>query len=177
MLLGTHEHNRLARDETPYPLGQVLFLLFFFGSLLFLAERLFIAFSGIPERGISRFHFMDFIFYQLLLPSGPLAPSSHEIRCNPKNSSTQFLEKWNGIGEREMRWKSGAMMGEDDGFQKSPPVANQNLQIQDFQGTLSIPPNMVKWANVRSKQSLEIKGIICIHLNVLTIKCDTYHDT
>jgi hypothetical protein len=36
---------------------------------------------------------------------------------------------------------------------------------------------MVKWANVRSKQLLEIKGIRCIHLKVLMIKCDTYHDT
>jgi hypothetical protein len=36
---------------------------------------------------------------------------------------------------------------------------------------------MVKWANVRSKQSLEIKGIRCIYLNILMIKSDTYHDT
>jgi hypothetical protein len=36
---------------------------------------------------------------------------------------------------------------------------------------------MVKWANVRSKQLLEIKGIKCIYLKVLMIKSDTYHDT
>jgi hypothetical protein len=55
-----------------------LVLSFFFGSLLFLVERLFIAFSGIPGRGISRFYFfMAFISYQLLLPPGPLSPSSH----------------------------------------------------------------------------------------------------
>jgi hypothetical protein len=36
---------------------------------------------------------------------------------------------------------------------------------------------MVKWANVRSKQLLEIKGIRCIYLKVLMIKSDTYHDT
>jgi hypothetical protein len=36
---------------------------------------------------------------------------------------------------------------------------------------------MVKWANVRSKQLLEIKGIRCIYLKVLMIKGDTYHDT
>ena len=36
---------------------------------------------------------------------------------------------------------------------------------------------MVKWANVRSKQLSEIKGIRCIHLKVIMIKSDTYHDT
>jgi hypothetical protein len=36
---------------------------------------------------------------------------------------------------------------------------------------------MVKWANARSKQLLEIKGIRCIYLKVLMIKGDTYHDT
>jgi hypothetical protein len=36
---------------------------------------------------------------------------------------------------------------------------------------------MVKWANVRSKQLLEIKGIRCIYLKVSMIKSDTYHDT
>ena len=65
------------------------YFVIFFRSLLFLAERIFIDFSGIPRRSISRFHFsMAFIFYQLLLPSGPLAPSSHEIRCNPANRSS-----------------------------------------------------------------------------------------
>ena len=38
-------------------------------------------------------------------------------------------------------------------------------------------PIMVKWANVRSKQLLEIKGIRCIYLKVSMIKSDTYHDT
>jgi hypothetical protein len=60
---------------------------------------------------------------------------------------------------------------------KNYPVANQNLWAQACYGTLSIPPSMVKWENVRSKQLLEIKGIICIYLKVLMIKSDTYHDT
>jgi hypothetical protein len=50
ILLGTHGPNRLARDETPYPLTRSCLL--FLGSLLFLAERPFIAFSGIPGRSI-----------------------------------------------------------------------------------------------------------------------------
>jgi hypothetical protein len=42
------------------------------------------------------------MFYQLLLPSGPLAPSSHKIRCNPTNRSFQCPDKGNGINEREI---------------------------------------------------------------------------
>jgi len=53
---------------------------------------------------------------------------------------------------------------------QNPPVENQNR-------TLSIPPTMVKWVNVRSMQSSEIKGIQCIYLKVIMIKYDTYHDT
>jgi hypothetical protein len=36
---------------------------------------------------------------------------------------------------------------------------------------------MVKWADVRSKQLLEIKGIRWIYLKVSMIKSDMYHDT
>jgi hypothetical protein len=39
------------------------------------------------------------------------------------------------------------------------------------------PPIMVKWVNVRSKQSSEIKGVRCIYPKVIMIKSDTYHDT
>jgi hypothetical protein len=59
-------------------------------------------------------------FTSLILPSGPLAPSSHEVRCNPENRSTQCPDKGKGISEREIRCKSGTMMGVDDGFHKSP---------------------------------------------------------
>jgi hypothetical protein len=44
-----------------------------------------------------------YLLPSLLLPSGPLAPSSHEIKCSPENSSTQCLDKGNGISEREIR--------------------------------------------------------------------------
>jgi hypothetical protein len=69
------------------------------------------------------------------------------------------------------------MMGADDGPSKFPPVANQNLWVQACYSTLSIPPTMVKWVNVRSKQLSKIKGIRCIYLKVIMIKYDTYHDT
>jgi hypothetical protein len=69
------------------------------------------------------------------------------------------------------------MMGVDDGFSEIPPVENQDLWAQACKGTLSISPSMVKWANVRSKQLLEKKGIKCIYLKVSMIKSDTYHDT
>jgi hypothetical protein len=79
---------------------------------------------------MSRFILRFLSFTSLLLPSGPLAPSSHEVRCSPENRSTQCSNKGNGIDEREIRCKSGIMMGADDGFLEIPPVANQNLQIQ-----------------------------------------------
>jgi hypothetical protein len=69
------------------------------------------------------------------------------------------------------------MMGADDGFSEISSVENPNLQTQACKGILKIPPNKVKWENVRSKQSLEIKGIKFIHLKVSMINCDTYHDT
>jgi hypothetical protein len=61
-------------------------------------------------------------------------------------------------------------------FQKSPSDKPRPMGT----GLLGYPvnlPSMVKWANVRSKQLLEIKGIRCIYLKVLMIKSDTYHDT
>ena len=52
-----HDHgpNRLAHDETPYPLTRSFFIIFY-GSLLFLVEKPFTAFSGIPGRSILRFY-------------------------------------------------------------------------------------------------------------------------
>ena len=69
------------------------------------------------------------------------------------------------------------MMGADDGFSEIPPSGKPKPTDTGLLRHPINPPNMVKWANVRSKQSLEIKGIRCIHLKVLMIKCDTYHDT
>src|ERR1700722_17435996 len=55
---------------------------FFLGSLSFLSRGFLLPSRGSPGRSISRFYFpMAFIFYQLLLPPGPLAPSSHKTRC------------------------------------------------------------------------------------------------
>jgi hypothetical protein len=71
-------------------------------------------------------------FTSLLLPYGPLALSSHEIWCNPKNRSTQCPDKWNGTSEWEARWKSGVVKGANNGFLEIPPVANQNLQTQAY---------------------------------------------
>jgi hypothetical protein len=55
---------------------------FFLGSLSFLSRGFLLPSRGSPGRSISRFYFpMAFIFYQLLLPPRPLAPSSHKTRC------------------------------------------------------------------------------------------------
>jgi hypothetical protein len=80
--LHAHGHNRSARDETSYPSTSTLSVYVSYGSP-FLTEKLFTAFSGIPGRSISKVSILDFNSCQLLLPSRPLAPSSHEVRYNP----------------------------------------------------------------------------------------------
>ena len=62
------------------------------------------------------------------------------------------------------------MTGTNDGFSKIPPVANQNLRTQAYEGILSFPPDMVKWASIRSKHLLETKGIKCTYSKVLRIR-------
>jgi hypothetical protein len=69
------------------------------------------------------------------------------------------------------------MMGADDGFSEIPQWQTRPMGTDLLGCTLSISQSMVKWANVRSMQLLEIKGIRCIYLKVLMIKSDTYHDT
>jgi hypothetical protein len=70
---------------------------------------------GSPGRSISRFSFpMAFIFYQLLLPPGPLAPSSHKTRCTPDGppkGQTRGMGWMSGV----LRCKSDSMKGADDG--------------------------------------------------------------
>jgi hypothetical protein len=103
MLLGTHGPNRLARDETPYPLTRSCFIIFY-GSLLFLAERPFIAFSGILGRSISRSYSKDFIFFQLAFTFWAFSPFFPLGKVQFSNDrSTQCSNKCNGIGERETR--------------------------------------------------------------------------
>ena len=68
-------------------------------------------------------------------------------------------------------------MGTNDGSSEILPMANQNPWVQACYDTLPISPIMVKWVNVRSKQSSEIKGVRCIYPKVIMIKSDTYHDT
>jgi hypothetical protein len=65
------------------PILQLGLVLLFLWVPMFLVEKPFTAFSGIPGQSISRFHSLASIFCQLLLPAGPLAPSSHKVRYNP----------------------------------------------------------------------------------------------
>jgi hypothetical protein len=80
--LHAHGHNRSARDETSYPPTSTLSVYVSYG-FPFLTEKIFTAFSGIPGRSISKVSILAFNSCQLLLPSGPLAPSSHKARYNP----------------------------------------------------------------------------------------------
>jgi hypothetical protein len=57
--LHAHGHNRSARDETSYPSSSTLSVYVSYGSP-FLTENLFIAFSGIPGRSISKVSTLDF---------------------------------------------------------------------------------------------------------------------
>jgi hypothetical protein len=92
----------LARDETPYPLTRSCFVIFT-GPSCFLLRSLLLLSRGSLGEASRGFILRLLSFASLLLPSGPLAPSSHEVRCNPVNRSTHCLDKWNGIGEREAR--------------------------------------------------------------------------
>jgi hypothetical protein len=154
-----------------------LVLLFISGSLLFLVEKLFIAFSRIPGRSISRVYFRLLYFTSLLLPSGPLTPFSHEIGCNPENRSTQCLDKWKGIDERETRWKSGTMMGAVDGFSEIPPSGKPKPTDT---GLLGHPVNPPKHGQVGK---CKIQAIVRNKRNQMHIfkrfddQSDTYHDT
>jgi hypothetical protein len=69
------------------------------------------------------------------------------------------------------------MMGADDGFSEVSQWQTKTYKHRLARAPYQFPQKMVKWENVRSKQSLEIKGIRCIYLKVLMIKSDTYHDT
>jgi hypothetical protein len=62
-------------------LGLDLFI--FYGSLcFFLRSFLLLSWESLGEAS-QGFLLLDFIFCQLLLPSGPLSPSSHKLRYNP----------------------------------------------------------------------------------------------
>jgi hypothetical protein len=82
ILLGTHGPNRLARDETPYPLTRSCFIIFM-GPSCFLLRSLLLLSRGSLGEASRGFIFRLLSFASLLLPSGPLAPSSHKARCNP----------------------------------------------------------------------------------------------
>ena len=98
ILLDTHGPNRLARDETPYPLVRLCFIIFPGPSCFLLRSLLLLSQESLGEA--SRGFILRLLsFTSLLLPSGPLAPSSHEVRCRPENRSTQCPDKGNGISE------------------------------------------------------------------------------
>jgi hypothetical protein len=92
----------MARDETHYLLIRSSFIIFIGPSCFLLRSLLFLSRGSLSEA--SRGFIIRLLsFASLLLPSRPLAPSSHEIRCNPENRSTHCLDKCNGIGEQEAK--------------------------------------------------------------------------
>jgi hypothetical protein len=92
----------VARDETPYPLIRSCFIIFT-GPSCFLPRSLLLLSRESLGEASRGFILRLLSFTSLLLPSGPLAPSSHKIRCSPENRSSECPDKWNGIGEGEAR--------------------------------------------------------------------------
>jgi hypothetical protein len=94
----------------------IYLFIIFLGSLSFLSRGFFCCLLGDPLGEASLgFHFsMAFIFYQLLLPPGPLTPSSHKTRCTPDghpNGQTRGMGWMSGF----LRCKNDNMRGADDG--------------------------------------------------------------
>jgi hypothetical protein len=58
------------------------FIYFMGPSFFLLRSLLFLSRDPLGEAS-EGFVLLDFIFFQLLLPSGPLSPSSHKARYNP----------------------------------------------------------------------------------------------
>jgi hypothetical protein len=79
--LHSHGPNRLARDETP--ILQLRLDLLFYGFLCFLLRSFLLLSRGSLGEASEGFVLLAFIFCELLLPSGHLAPSSHKVRYNP----------------------------------------------------------------------------------------------
>jgi hypothetical protein len=86
----------------------------FYGSLCFLLRSLLFLSRGSLGEASEGFILLDFIFFQLLLPSGPLAPSSHKVRYNPLLAwKTQCPNQCMGW-MRGKKMKSGKYGGNDD---------------------------------------------------------------
>jgi hypothetical protein len=76
--------------------------IYFMGPSFFLLRSLLLLSRGSLGEASEGFLLLAFIFCQLLLPSGPLAPSSHKARYNPLTSlENPMPEPMQGMDERE----------------------------------------------------------------------------
>ena len=124
----THSHgpNRFTCDETPYPPTRSWFIIFY-GSLCFLLRSFLLLSWGSLGEASQGFILLAFIFCQLLLPSGPLAPSSHKVRYNPLICwPTQCLNQCMGWMKGK-KMKSGKYGGRGRWNFMNPPVETQTL--------------------------------------------------
>jgi hypothetical protein len=104
--LQAHGPNRLARDETPSPPTRTCFY-YFYASLCFLLRSLLLLSRGSLGEASEGFILLAFIFCQLLLPSWPLAPSSHKVKYNP------LLDWETQCTNQCMGWMRGKKMKSD----------------------------------------------------------------
>ena len=79
--LHSHGHNRSALDDTSYPSTSTLSVHVSLGPLFLLRSFQLISLESLSEAS-QRFQKLSFNSCQLLLPSSPLAPSSHKARYN-----------------------------------------------------------------------------------------------
>ena len=136
----------------------IYLFIIFLGSLSFLWEAFYCLLGDPLGEASLGFNFpMAFIFYQLLLPPGSLAPSSHKTRCTRMVLLMARLGEWDEwAGYKMEKWK---YEGSGRWFFKPPLVANQNPWTPTCWVTPLIAPAMVRWISVRSKQLSEMKEI------------------
>ena len=131
--------NRLARDETPYPPTKSWFY-YFMGPSVSCWEA-FYCFLGDPwAKHLKVLFIWLFLFCQLLLPSGPLAPSSHKAMYNPLLAwKTQCMNQCRGWMRGE-KIKSDKYGGNGWWPLINPPSGNSNPKGTNFLGHHVIPP-------------------------------------
>jgi hypothetical protein len=91
-----------------HPILQLgLDFIYFIGTSFFLLRSLLLLSRGYLREASGGFFLLALIFFHLLLPSGPLAPSSHKARYNP-------LLAWQTQCPNQCRgWMRGKVMKSD----------------------------------------------------------------
>jgi hypothetical protein len=102
--------------------------IYFMGPSLFLLRSLLLLYRGSLGEEYESFVLLDFIFFLILLPLGPLAPSFHKARYNPLlDWKTQCPNQCRGCVRRKMM-KSDKYGGNGQWPFMNPPNGNSLLR-------------------------------------------------